>query len=65
MKPHWLKLGAFVALGAMDGFACYYFIGCANGACPIASNPCVSAGYGALMGAALGWERKPQSRRER
>lgn len=58
MNVHWLKLGVFLALGALGGFAYYYFIGCASGACAITSNPYISTGYGALMGAALGWDGK-------
>ncbi|MGQ9806584.1 MAG: DUF6132 family protein [Chlorobiales bacterium] len=58
MNIHWLKLGTFLALGALGGFAYYYFIGCASGTCAITSNPYISTGYGALMGAVLGWDRK-------
>ena len=61
MNIHWLKLGAFTLLGALGGFAYYAFIGCANGTCPITSNPYISTGYGALIGTVLGWERKPNS----
>ncbi len=58
MNIHWLKLGVFLALGALGGFAYYYFIGCANGTCSITSNPYISTGYGALIGAVLGWDTK-------
>ncbi len=61
MNLHWLKLGGFVVLGALGGFAYYYFVGCVSGTCPITSNPYISTGYGALMGAVLGWERKQNS----
>jgi hypothetical protein len=61
MNLHWLKLGVFAVLGALGGFAYYAFIGCANGTCPITSNPYISTGYGALIGAVLGWERKQNS----
>ncbi len=66
MNIHWLKLGVFLALGAIGGFAYYYFIGCANGTCPITSNPYISTGYGALIGAVLGWESKknPSSKQD-
>jgi len=46
----WLTRIGIVALGAGLGFAYYHFIGCRNGACPIASNPWISTGYGALIG---------------
>jgi hypothetical protein len=61
MNIHWLKLGAFTLLGALGGFAYYTFIGCVSGTCPIASSPYISTGYGALIGATLGWERKKNS----
>jgi hypothetical protein len=62
MNIHWLKLGAFLALGALGGFAYYYFIGCASGTCAITSNPYISTGYGALMGALLGWDGKKKAK---
>ncbi len=42
-----------VAVGALAGYAYYYFIGCTSGSCPITSNPWISTGYGALMGGLL------------
>ncbi len=42
-----------IALGAVGGYAYYYFIGCASGTCAITSNPLNSTAYGALMGALL------------
>jgi hypothetical protein len=41
----------FAGLGAAAGFAYYWFIGCASGACPITSNPYISTLYGGAMGA--------------
>jgi hypothetical protein len=61
MNLHWLKLGVFAVLGALGGFAYYTFIGCTSGTCPITSNPYISTGYDALIGAVLGWERKQNS----
>ena len=42
-----------LALGALAGFAYYYFIGCTSGSCPITSNPWISTAYGAAMGGLL------------
>ena len=40
-------------LGAIAGYAYYYFVGCASGACAITSNPVNSAIYGTVMGALI------------
>ena len=40
-----------VALGALGGFLYYNYIGCVTGTCAITSNPWLSTGYGALIGA--------------
>jgi hypothetical protein len=49
----WRKRILFSLLGALGGFAYYYFVGCHSGACPISSNPWVSTAYGAGMGLIL------------
>ena len=49
-KPGW-KIVAWIAVGGIAGFGWYYYIGCATGTCPISSNPYISTGYGALIGA--------------
>ena len=43
----------FSLLGALGGFAYYYFVGCSTGTCPITSNPWISTAYGAGMGLIL------------
>lgn len=60
----WLKRTLVVLLGAVGGFAYYYFIGCASGACPITSNPYISTGYGALVGGLTGWTSSPKTSNE-
>lgn len=39
-----------IFIGAILGYAYYYFIGCNTGSCPITSNPYTTTGYGALLG---------------
>ena len=50
----WLKRGLLLVGGGVAGFAYYYFVGCASGSCPITSNPYISTGYGAIVGALIG-----------
>jgi hypothetical protein len=40
-------------LGGGLGFACYKFVGCSDGACPLTSNPLVSTIYGMILGALI------------
>lgn len=49
----WSKRILPVVLGAAGGYAYYYFIGCASGACPISSNPYIITVYGGTIGALL------------
>jgi hypothetical protein len=51
----WIKRGLLALVGGIGGYAYYYFIGCASGACPITSNPYISTAYGALVGVVAGW----------
>jgi Family of unknown function (DUF6132) len=41
-------LGIFI--GALGGYAYFYFIGCASGTCAITSKPFNSSLYGAVLG---------------
>lgn len=47
-KYKWKLLG--VTLGAVAGFAYWYFIGCNSGTCPIQSNWHTSTLYGGFIG---------------
>ncbi len=42
----WLAIG----IGALAGYAYYYFIGCSSGHCPISSKPLNATAYGAVLG---------------
>ena len=39
-----------VALGAIGGYAYYFYIGCASGQCAITSSPVNSTLYGMVLG---------------
>lgn len=42
-----------VVVGAIAGYAYYYYVGCASGTCAITSKPLNSTLYGGLMGGLL------------
>lgn len=42
-----------ILVGAVGGYAYYYFVGCASGTCAITSRPLNSTLYGAVMGGLL------------
>ena len=48
LKNKWIIVGVF--LGAILGYAYYFYVGCLSGACVISSNPWVSTVYFAIMG---------------
>jgi len=58
----WRKRILFSVIGALGGYAYYYFVGCSSGTCPITSNPWISTAYGAGMGLILtiGEKKKQQ-----
>jgi hypothetical protein len=60
MKKPNLKQIAWVAGGGIVGFAWYYSVGCSTGTCPISSNPYISTGYGALIGALISSSGAPK-----
>ena len=46
----WLRPVLFTLGGGLAGFLYYYFIGCMNGSCAIASNPYNSTVYMGIIG---------------
>jgi hypothetical protein len=58
-----IKQIAIVLLGAVAGYAYYYFIGCASGTCPIQSNPYISTAYGALIAAVFAFPGKKKQQK--
>ena len=52
-KINWLKLALGLIIGAIGGYAYYYYVGCASGTCAIQSNPVIMTLYGAGMGGVL------------
>ncbi|MCF6332699.1 MAG: DUF6132 family protein [Draconibacterium sp.] len=51
LKYKWKLVGVLV--GAVAGFAYWYYIGCTSGTCPIQSNWYTSSLYGGLIGYVL------------
>lgn len=49
-KKALLLTGIGIAIGALAGYAYYFYVGCASGTCAITSKPLNSTLYGALMG---------------
>lgn len=49
-KKALLLTGIGIAIGALAGYAYYFYVGCASGTCAITSKPLNSTLYGAIMG---------------
>ncbi len=54
----YLKLTISTVIGALIGYAYYYFIGCTTGSCPLTSNWHYTTLYGAAFGFAFGLPSK-------
>lgn len=50
IAKRFLLLGGGAVLGAVSGYAYWYYIGCLSGSCSITSSPINSSLYGAVMG---------------
>jgi hypothetical protein len=64
LNNRYLRVGLFVLLGGIGGFAYYYFIGCQTGTCPITRNPYISTSYGILVGLVLSFDSKKKKTQE-
>lgn len=53
LKKRVLRISIGVTIGALLGYAYYYFIGCNSGSCPITSNPWSSILYGMVIGGVI------------
>jgi len=58
-----MKMIGFALIGAIAGYAYYYFVGCDGGTCPITSNWHVSTLYGSLMGLVLGFPTNSKTKK--
>ncbi len=58
-----IKILFVVGFGGL-GFLYYIFIGCKSGYCAITSNPFISTGYGALVGAFIAFALFPAARKK-
>ena len=58
---NWLKLAIGLFLGAIGGYAYYYFIGCESGTCSIKSDPVNMTLYGAGLGGIVFFSKKKSS----
>ena len=56
------KVLIYGSIGALLGYAYYYFIGCNSGGCPLTSTWYVTTGYGALMGVTFGFPTKSKKK---
>ncbi|MFP4528640.1 MAG: DUF6132 family protein [Candidatus Kapaibacterium sp.] len=51
-------------MGALLGYAYFYFIGCNTGSCPITSKWEVSTLYGAFAGAIVAWPSRKKNKKD-
>lgn len=59
-----IRLAIGIVLGAIGGYAYYYFIGCSSGSCPITSSPTTMTAYGVFFGAVLFFKRKKEKQND-
>ncbi len=57
----YFKISLFVILGAIAGYAYYFFVGCTSGSCPLTSNWLIMTVYGAVFGLIIGLPEKKKN----
>jgi len=60
-RINWIRFVIGIGIGAIGGYAYYYFVGCQSGTCAIQSNPINMTAYGALMGGVLFFANKKEA----
>ena len=63
-KIYFVRFILGLALGAIGGYAYYYFVGCASGSCPLTSDPVIMTLYGSLFGGVLTFKKRKQETEE-
>ncbi len=58
-----LKVVLIAAFGFL-GYLYHLWVGCGSGACPITSSPFISTGYGAIIGAFVGFVLIPSFKKK-
>lgn len=53
IRNNWMYILGFL-LGAIGGYAYWYYIGCSSGTCPITSSPLMSVIFGVVLGSTIG-----------
>lgn len=58
-----LKIALILVFAGL-GYLYYVLVGCGSGVCPIRSNPLLSTGYGAVIGAFIGFVLIPSFKKK-
>lgn len=64
LKNKFVKMGIAAVIGAIGGYAYYYYIGCSTGHCPITSDPTISTIYGGVLGVLFAFPGKKKTDQE-